>query len=82
MFTCATDKGTCFSSGQDEGATYLGQAVGDPNSIPKMVDDYVQNWFSKGRYVLAKLDRPVQTLRRRLNLTEQDALKSAGGPSR
>ena len=58
VFTCATDKGTCFSSGQDEGATYLGQAVGDPNSIPKMVDDYVQNWFSKGRYVLAKLDRP------------------------
>ena len=58
VFTCATDKGTCFSSGQDEGATYLGQAVGDPNSIPKMVDDYVQNWFSKGRYLLAKLDRP------------------------
>ncbi len=58
MFTCATDKGTCFTSGQDEGATYLGQAVGDPNSIPKMVDDYVQNWFNKGRYVLAKLDRP------------------------
>lgn len=57
-FTCATDKGTCFTSGQDEGATYLGQAVGDPNSIPKMVDDYVQNWFNKGRYVLAKLDRP------------------------
>ena len=57
-FTCATDKGTCFTSGQDEGATYLGEAVGDPNSIPKMVDDYVQNWFSKGRYLLAKLDRP------------------------
>jgi OOP family OmpA-OmpF porin len=57
-FTCATDKGTCFTSGQDEGATYLGEAVGDPNSIPKMVDDYVQNWFNKGRYLLAKLDRP------------------------
>jgi outer membrane protein OmpA-like peptidoglycan-associated protein len=23
-----------------------------------MVDDYVHNWFSKGRYVLGKLDRP------------------------
>jgi outer membrane protein OmpA-like peptidoglycan-associated protein len=59
VFTCATDKGTCFTSGQDEGATYLGQAVGDPNNIPKMADgDYVQNWFTKGRYLLAKFDRP------------------------
>ena len=58
VFTCATDKGTCFTSGQDEGGYYLGQAVGGANDIPKMVDDYVHNWFGKGRYVLARLDRP------------------------
>lgn len=57
-FTCATDKGTCFTSGQDEGGYYLGQAVGGANDIPKMVDDYVHNWFGKGRYLLATLDRP------------------------
>lgn len=58
VFTCATSNGSCFASGQDEGGVYLGQAVGDQNAIPKMVDDYVQNWFSKGRYLLAKADRP------------------------
>jgi outer membrane protein OmpA-like peptidoglycan-associated protein len=58
VFTCATDKGTCFTSGQDEGGYYLGQSVGGANDIPKMVDDYVHNWFGKGRYVLGKLDRP------------------------
>jgi OmpA-OmpF porin, OOP family len=71
-FTCATDKGTCFTSGQDEGATYLGQAVGDPNSIPKMVDDYVQNWFGKGRYLLGKLDRPEGAVYVALYLGEAD----------
>jgi outer membrane protein OmpA-like peptidoglycan-associated protein len=58
VFSCATDKGTCFTSGEDEGGYYLGQAVGGANDIPKMVDDYVHNWFGKGRYLLAKLDRP------------------------
>jgi outer membrane protein OmpA-like peptidoglycan-associated protein len=59
VFSCATSNGSCFSSGQDEGGFYLGQAVGNANEIPKMPDsDYVQNWFSKGRYLLAKLDRP------------------------
>jgi outer membrane protein OmpA-like peptidoglycan-associated protein len=58
VFSCATDKGSCFSSGQDEGGYYLGQAVGGANDIPKMVDDYVHNWFGKGRYLLGKLDRP------------------------
>jgi OOP family OmpA-OmpF porin len=72
VFTCATDKGTCFTSGQDEGATYLGQAVSDPNSIPKMVDDYVQNWFGKGRYLLGKLDRPEGAVYVALYLGEAD----------
>jgi outer membrane protein OmpA-like peptidoglycan-associated protein len=73
MFSCATDKGTCFATGQDEGATYLGQAVGDQNSIPKMSDDdYVQNWFTKGRYLLARLDRPEGAVYVAIYLGEAD----------
>jgi OmpA-OmpF porin, OOP family len=73
MFSCATDKGTCFTSGGDEGAIYLGQAVGDQNSIPKMSDDdYVQNWFSKGRYLLARLDRPEGAVYVAIYLGEAD----------
>lgn len=72
VFTCATDKGTCFTSGQDEGGVYLGQAVGDLNGIPKMVDDYVHNWFGKGRYLLAKLDRPEGAVYAAIYLGEAD----------
>jgi outer membrane protein OmpA-like peptidoglycan-associated protein len=72
VFTCASDKGTCFTSGEDEGGFYLGQAVGNANEIPKMVDDYVQNWFGKGRYLLAKLDRPEGAVYAALYLGEAD----------
>jgi outer membrane protein OmpA-like peptidoglycan-associated protein len=59
VFTCSTAKGSCFETGEDEGGYYLGQAVGDPLVIPKLLDDYVQNWFQGGgRYLLARLDRP------------------------
>lgn len=58
VFSCTTAKGTCFTSQQPEGGYLLGQAVGNPLSLPKMMDDYVHNWFSEGRYLLAKLDRP------------------------
>jgi OmpA-OmpF porin, OOP family len=72
LFTCASDKGTCFTSGEDEGGFYLGQAVGNANEIPKMVDDYVQNWFGKGRYLLARLDRPEGAVYAALYLGEAD----------
>lgn len=59
VFTCATKNGSCFESGQPEGGYLLGQAVGDPLSLPKLSDDYVHNWFQDGgRYLLARLDRP------------------------
>lgn len=58
VFTCATKNGSCFESGQPEGGYLLGQAVGDPLTVPKLADDYVQNWFQEGgRYLLARLDR-------------------------
>jgi OOP family OmpA-OmpF porin len=72
LFTCASDKGTCFTSGADEGGFYLGQAVGNATEIPKMVDDYVQNWFGKGRYLLARLDRPEGAVYAALYLGEVD----------
>ncbi|WP_245460243.1 OmpA family protein [Mesorhizobium sp. M1B.F.Ca.ET.045.04.1.1] len=59
VFTCATKNGSCFESGQPEGGYLLGQAVGDPLSLPKLSDDYVHNWFQEGgRYLLARLERP------------------------
>ncbi len=57
-FSCTTAKGTCFTSQQPEGGYALGQAIGNPLSLPKLMDDYVHNWFTEGRYLLAKLDRP------------------------
>lgn len=58
-FTCATSNGSCFESGQPEAGYLLGEAVGDPLRVPKLVDDYVHNWFQEGgRYLLGRLDRP------------------------
>ena len=59
LFTCATAKGTCFQSKEPDAAYHLGNAIGDPLTLPKLVDDYVHNWFEQGgRYLLARLDRP------------------------
>ena len=59
VFTCSTANGSCFEAGQPEGGYLLGEAVGDPLRVPKLVDDYVHNWFQEGgRYLLARLDRP------------------------
>jgi len=59
LFTCATAKGTCFQSQQPDAAYHLGNAIGDPLTLPKLVDDYVHNWFEQGaRYLLARLDQP------------------------
>ena len=75
IFTCATKNGSCFESGQPEGGYLLGQAVGDPLGLPKLADDYVQNWFQEGgRYLLARLDRPEGAVYAALYLGE-----SSGG---
>jgi len=59
LFACATAKGTCFQSQEPDAAYHLGNAIGDPLTLPKLVDDYVHNWFERGgRYLLARLDRP------------------------
>jgi OOP family OmpA-OmpF porin len=58
-FSCATSKGTCFQSGQPDSGYHLGSAIGDPLQLPKLGDDYVNNWFQEGgRYLLARLERP------------------------
>jgi OOP family OmpA-OmpF porin len=59
LFACATGDGTCFDSRQPDSGFQLGYAIGDPNALPRLDDDYPHNWFEQqGRYVLAKLDRP------------------------
>ena len=58
-FKCATSDGTCFAKGEPDAGYYLGSGVGDPLTLPKLADDYVQNWFQEGgRYLLGRLDRP------------------------
>lgn len=70
VFSCTTAKGTCFTSQQPEGGYLLGQAVGNPLSLPKLMDDYVHNWFAEGRYLLAKTDRPEGAIYAALYLGE------------
>ncbi len=72
-FTCATSKGSCFDSGRPEAGYLLGEAVGDPLRVPKLVDDYVHNWFQDGgRYLLGRLDRPEGALYAALYLGESN----------
>ena len=73
VFACATSKGTCFQSGEPESGYHLGSAIGDPLKLPKLVDDYANNWFQEGgRYLLAKLDRPEGTVYAALYLGESN----------
>ncbi len=59
LFSCSTSEGNCFQSGQPDAGYYLGSAIGQALSLPKLDDDYVHNWFEqKGRYLLARLDTP------------------------
>jgi outer membrane protein OmpA-like peptidoglycan-associated protein len=73
-FSCTTKDGSCFESGQPEGGYLLGQAVGDPLSLPKLSGDYVHNWFQEGgRYLLARLDRPEGAVYAALYLGESSS---------
>jgi OmpA-OmpF porin, OOP family len=73
LFTCATGNGSCFASKQPAAAYYLGNAIGDPLTLPKLADDYVPNWFEQGgRYLLARLDRPEGAVYVNLSLGESN----------
>ncbi len=71
LFTCATSDGTCFESKSPDAGYFIGNAVGDPLTLPKLDDDYVHNWFEQqGRYLLARLDRPEGAVYVSLSLGE------------
>jgi outer membrane protein OmpA-like peptidoglycan-associated protein len=73
MFACATGDGTCFESRQPDAAYYLGDAIGDPNALPRLDGDYPHNWFGQqGRYLLARLDRPEGAVYVSLYLGDSD----------
>ncbi len=74
VFKCGTGDGSCFESKAPDAGYFLGQAVGDPLKLPKLNDDYVQNWFQEGgRYLLAKLDRPEGAVYAGLYLGESNS---------
>jgi OOP family OmpA-OmpF porin len=59
VFACASQDGNCFESGQPDAGYFVGTAVGNPLTLPRLADDYVHNFFEqRGRYLLAQLDRP------------------------
>jgi hypothetical protein len=70
LFACATADGSCFEANSPEGGYLIGQAVGDPLALPRLMTDYVHNWFSQGRYLLARLDRPEGAVYASLSLGE------------
>jgi OmpA-OmpF porin, OOP family len=72
LFVCATADGSCFESNTPEGGYALGHAIGDPLALPKLMTDYVHNWFSQGRYLFARLDRPEGAVYASLTLGESD----------
>jgi len=48
-----------FPNGEPDSGYHLCRAIGDPLKLPKLLDDYANNWFQEGgRYLLARLDRP------------------------
>jgi OOP family OmpA-OmpF porin len=74
LFTCATSNGTCFTSKRPDGGYLLGIAVGDPLALPRLLDDYVHNWFQRGgRYLLARLERAEGAVYAGLYLGESDS---------
>ena len=55
LFTCNAADGSCFVGKSPEAAYLVGNAVGNPLTLPRFADDYVHNWFDqKGRYILAR----------------------------
>lgn len=70
LFVCSSEDGSCFETDRPEGGYLLGQAIGDPLALPRLMTDYVYNWFSQGRYLLARLDRPEGAVYASLSIGE------------
>jgi OmpA-OmpF porin, OOP family len=59
LFSCNAADGSCFTSKSPEAPYLIGNAIGNPNSLPRLVDDYPHNWFDqKARYLLARAETP------------------------
>jgi OOP family OmpA-OmpF porin len=59
-FACNAADGSCFVGKSQEAPYLIGAALGNPNSLPRLVDDYPHNWFDqKARYLLARADSPA-----------------------
>lgn len=71
LFTCNAGDGSCFVSKSPEAAYLIGNALGDPNGLPRLLDDYPHNWFDqKARYILARGDSPAGAVYASISLGE------------
>ena len=71
VFSCASSEGSCFERNTPDAGHFVGLAVGNPLTLPRLATDYVQNWFEqRGRYLLAQLDRPEGTVYVSISLGE------------
>ena len=71
VFSCASSEGSCFERNTPDAGHFVGVAVGNALTLPRLASDYVQNWFEqRGRYLLAQLDRPEGTVYVSISLGE------------
>jgi OOP family OmpA-OmpF porin len=71
LFTCNAADGSCFAGKSQEAPYLIGNAVGNPVTLPRLDDDYVHNWFDqKGRYILAKANGPAGAVYASISLGE------------
>jgi OmpA-OmpF porin, OOP family len=75
VFSCASSDGSCFERNTPDAGYFVGNAIGNPLTLPRLAGNYVHNWFEqRGRYLLAQLDRPEGSVYVSISLGE-----SSGG---
>ena len=45
VFVCASSDGSCFERNTPDAGHFVGTAVGNPLTLPRLAGNYVQNWF-------------------------------------
>jgi OmpA-OmpF porin, OOP family len=74
VFSCASSDGSCFERNAPDAGYFVGTAIGNPLTLPRLAGNNVHNWFEqRGRYLLAQLDRPEGSVYVSISLGESGA---------